>query len=241
MASYQEYTFRSSVAPKRWVHKKRFKQAIKLLELKPDDTLLDYGCGGGYLLELAGKIVPSDRLYGFDPSESMRKLATENLVGKTKIFANIDKLRGMKFTKIACLETLEHLPDELLHEALNTIDSLLTENGKVLISVPVEIGLSAVVKNTFRAVFGNLRHLTLKTFTRTALGLPCEREIPQDFDGLPFIYSHICFDYRRFEKLLSKVFKIKKKVFSPVPALGPILNNIVFFVCEKLNMHSNSQ
>jgi len=56
MASYQEYTLRSSIAPKRWVHKKRFKQAIKLLELKPDDTLLITGVVGDTFLSLQEKL-----------------------------------------------------------------------------------------------------------------------------------------------------------------------------------------
>ncbi len=234
MDDYAAYTYGSCFGPKRWAHRKRLADALRLLELSPNDTLLDYGCGDGALLQMALAVLPPQRLAGYEPAPSMRKL-TETLQQKgVRIISDTSVLRNEKFSKVTCLEVLEHLPPGDVEEALAEIASLLAPGGLALLSVPVEIGPPAVVKNAFRWLFGNREGITLRGFVRSALGLPCRRPKPKDLDGMPYIFSHIGFDYRKFERKVADFFRIKRRVASPFPLLGPLANNVVFYVCEGL-------
>lgn len=79
---YKSYTYNSSSAIQRWVHNKRFGDAIKLLKLNKNTRLLDYGCGDGRLLALCGVIVESRKLFGFEPCNDLRLEADELLKGE---------------------------------------------------------------------------------------------------------------------------------------------------------------
>ena len=111
MLTYQEITYNSKLPIKRWLHQRRFNEAVKLLNLKTSDLLLDYGCGDGHLLKLCLKSIPSQNLYGFEPANNMYEEAVQNVGKRIKIVQDCKEL-NKKFTKISCLETCEHLVDD---------------------------------------------------------------------------------------------------------------------------------
>lgn len=234
---YQNYTYSSPFFIKRWLHKKRFNDVVKMLNLSAKDALLDYGCGDGYFLEICSRFetIPANNLYGYDPAENMYKQAIEKLKGKEiAITKSIKDLNNKKFTKIVCLETCEHLTGENLTELLKNINNLLANNGEAIITVPIEIGIPALFKNSFRFLKNyHYDNLNLKNYVNSILGRPIERNINQKMEGVNYIYSHIGFDHRKFEKILTDYFEIESIRYSPINLFGSILNNAVFYKCAK--------
>jgi len=233
MSFYSEQTHESRFPAKRWGHRKRFSDAIKLLSLTENDTFLDFGCGDGFLLELASKKISPDKIFGYEPSEMMRGLVKERLINAPHIFSNPTDPGNMKFTKISSLEVFEHLPGKELYKSLDAISKMLKPDGFFLVSVPIEIGISAIIKNKYRLLTGKTKNLSVGNFCRTALGIYCKRAEPERFDGLSYIFSHIGFDYRNFKKILETQFTILKTHYSPFPILRGLANNAVYYLCVK--------
>jgi 2-polyprenyl-3-methyl-5-hydroxy-6-metoxy-1,4-benzoquinol methylase len=234
--TYQSYTYESPNSIKRWLHRKRFVDAVKILGLKPNETVLDYGCGDGYFLELASRSHPKELIEGFEPAQVQFDQATEKLKGQgLRVVQDLAELKGRKFDKIICMETCEHLPNSQLHELIVNIKSLLLPNGRFIVSVPIEIGLPALAKNSFRFVknprYGNL---SLKSYFRTFLGLHVQRDDERSISGLTYIFSHIGFNFKEFERELKKHFIIRREQCSPIEQLGNSLNMTKYYNCEIL-------
>jgi len=235
MNTYQNSTYQSPSFIKRYLHQKRFRDIVDILKLKKFDTFLDYGCGDGYLLKLVSTIINPRNVFGFEPAKSMYKQALENLKEEGIVVASdSNTLPYKEFTRIACLETCEHLCSDELIKLFESIDRLLVKQGKAIFSVPVEIGIPALLKNTFRFMKDrNYDNLNLKNFIKVFLGMPVKRNVNQKLSNVKYIYSHIGFDHRNFESKLSKYFSIESKQYSPVNFLGTFLNNTIFYVCLK--------
>lgn len=241
MPNYSDSTYASASKIKRWLHEKRFAAAIKILNIKSNDIFLDYGCGDAHLLQLCAKIWPAQNLFGFEPAASLRDQAikTVALLG-VKLVGNLSELnlpingQRLQFTKIACLETCEHLLGADLQTLFSNVQKLLTPNGTFVVSVPIEIGLPALFKNIFRFLKNkNHDNLTFKTLFTTTFGLNTPRNLSQQLNALNYIYSHIGFNHKLFEKTLQKFFKITKKRCSPFSSLGAWINNTIYFECEQ--------
>ena len=236
MTDYQDFTYSSPSLIKRFLHQKRFADALMVLDLQQRDIFLDYGCGDGYLLKLATKEIPSKSLFGYEPADEIflqAKKIHEN-TGVT-IVNNLGELPAMKFSKISCLETCEHLVLEDLQKLLQNVSNLLDQNGAAFFSVPVEIYLPGLGKNLYRlSKKGEYGNLNLKNILNTLFGRKAERQI-LELNGLKYIFSHIGFHYREFEKVLSQYFQIEKTIGSPAAFLPKSLNNTLYYVCRKLS------
>lgn len=83
--------------------------ALEALDLKPDDRLLEIGCGHGWTLAAAALTVTRGRLVGIDPSEVMLQIARRRN-------AEVVKSGRMELTQ----GTSRHLPfaDRLFDKAL---------------------------------------------------------------------------------------------------------------------------
>jgi len=91
-------------------HQERHASAIKFLNPKKEEIILEAGCGKGDLaLKIAKKC---KKIYAIDISKSafqkVKKKAPNNLVFKKM---NLEKLEFKRnsFDKIVCVETLEHV------------------------------------------------------------------------------------------------------------------------------------
>jgi SAM-dependent methyltransferase len=231
---YRELTYESRFFIKRLLHKRRFQEAIELLALEGSDVLLDYGCGDAHLLELCLPASSAEHLFGFEPSDVMYEEAASVVAGKNiKLFKRIEEMTW-QFTKISCLETCEHLTDEELKTLFRNIKTLLRPGGQLLVSVPVEIGPPAMFKNLFRFL-KNRKHdnLTLNNYLKAILGLPIARNTQQQLGNVRYIYSHIGFDHRTFERQLREHFTIVRRHCSPFNWAGPMFNNTIYYVCRR--------
>ncbi len=115
----------------------RFLKKEKLLKGK----ILDYGCGSGHLLELLGKEKMIE-CYGLDFSAD----SIAETQRRTKNSPNIKQLiladrlpapfEGNMFDAITFIETIEHLPDEILYRTLDELYRILKPGGKIFITTP---------------------------------------------------------------------------------------------------------
>lgn len=130
----------------RFIEKRRLKKIIQVSHLNKNDTLLDLGCGEGFLISFLPNL---KRIVGVDISEIALKRAKKILKDKPDvqlIWGNAQKLNipGKSFDKIICSETLEHLPYP--RKTMQEIHRLLKKNGLTIISVPDEKRIQFIMK-----------------------------------------------------------------------------------------------
>ncbi len=111
--------------------KKRLEETLKII---PNDirTILDVGCGNGFLINSLSKD-KYKRLVGFDySSEALKYVKTQKLLG------NISSLpfENESFDLAACLETIEHLPEDDFSEGITELQRVAKKY--IIISVPNE-------------------------------------------------------------------------------------------------------
>jgi len=128
---------------KGWLHdmlRKAQSSTVNILDLKENTNFLDVGCGTGYALGEAAKLVNGiDEFYGVDLSSKMIEKAKANFNGKNNfhfITANSESipLDNDFFDIILCTNSFHHYlhPDKVLNEFYR----LLRKSGKVYILDP---------------------------------------------------------------------------------------------------------
>lgn len=112
---------------------------VKLDGLK---SVLDFGCGPGYLLEQLVKMMVRGKCYGLDFS----KASVDEINKKLRNVPNfggalyIDKLPSSfednSMDMVISIEVIEHLPDEQLSDMLKEIYRILKPEGYIVITTP---------------------------------------------------------------------------------------------------------
>ena len=141
------------------------------------------------------------------------------------------------------MEVLEHVVE--LQTVLERLHRVLKPGGTLIVSVPVEIGLPLLVKQTARRIAGwrklgdysynaryTLRELAASVFAgsdqhmaRPVSGL--ERAIP-----FPF-HSHKGFNWKALLRTLRERFEVEQVSFSPLNWGGPQLASQAWFKAHK--------
>ncbi len=232
MPQYTNLTVASPSALKRFSHLRRFDVAIELLDVASGERVLDFGAGDGYLIQRLAQLGRGVAIVGYEPVPRMFEDLSKRLDGEAgvQIFQYTEEL-APPFDKIVCLEVLEHLPEHLQREALRNMHGLLTDGGAVIISVPIEIGLSSLAKNLARIAISQ-RHdgTTLRNILKSTFYGRVERP------HRDFISSHIGFHYQDLEALFSEEgLEVCTSVCSPIRPLGRTVNSQVFYVLRKSN------
>lgn len=231
--SYSNQTTQNKSFIKRNSHLKRFNVLANLINLKDEDIFLDYGTGNGYLLTLLATNQPNAEIVGYDPIDWIFEELRDNI--NTSGFKNIkackklSDIETLKFNKINCSEVLEHFSESKQIEHIKTMCNLLDDNGSLFFSVPIETGLTALIKNIVR-VATNQRHsnFSVKNVLRSVFYLKVDRKNDE------YINSHIGFNHKEFEKLLiNQNLVITKTAYSPFNFLKGFLNSQVFYVLKK--------
>lgn len=93
------------------------------------DAVLDFGCGGGYLLQL---LSCRDKA-GIDINPAARAEASRQGI---EAWASVGELDGRKFDIILSSHCLEHVPNP--HETLIALGRLLRPRGKLVLLLPVD-------------------------------------------------------------------------------------------------------
>jgi 2-polyprenyl-3-methyl-5-hydroxy-6-metoxy-1,4-benzoquinol methylase len=102
---------------------------------KQGGTILEVGCGLGYLLSLLQKDSFCYDVYGIEISSFAKHIA-EDRVGKERIFSSFEECekKQMKFDAVVFFDSLEHIPDQ--NQLFKEIDAILTDDGVVLVIMP---------------------------------------------------------------------------------------------------------
>lgn len=235
-ASYEQQTVANPSRLKRFSHRARFDLALRLLQPRGGERILDYGGGDGHLVALLQAVEPAATYRLYEPQASMADQAEQRLRAsqlEACLLREHAQLQGQQFDKLACCEVLEHLEDEQIAAAFADFRALLPVGGQLLISVPLEVGLSALAKNLLRAWMrqpqrqAGSRNVLRALFGRVG-GMPRVGD-----DG--YIHSHLGFDHRTLRQRLGREgFAIERERYSPLPWLRGILNSQVFWLCSRL-------
>jgi len=219
---YSQQTFQNPSFIKRFSHNKRFYISLKLIAPKDNDHILDYGTGDGHILHLLRQLNSKSTLYGFEPIKQVH-LDEKNI----KIYNNINSINST-FNKICCFEVMEHLTYENQKKELHNIKSLLNDHGRVILSIPIENGLSSLFKNIIRLILRQEHSNTsLATILKSLFSITIDR------GNNDYIESHIGFYYKDLENLFEEAdFTIERKLFSPFNFLNSFLNSQIFYILK---------
>ncbi len=116
----------------------RFKQtAVAMVDQVAPRTVLEVGCGEGYMLDVLSTARPSLELKGIDISESAIAEAKSRLGDRATLAVEDARdlsASGQKYDLVVMLEVLEHIPNPA--QMLPVLEGLT--QGPLLLSVPWE-------------------------------------------------------------------------------------------------------
>ncbi len=228
-----------------WSHGSRFRLAASLASTGAGGRLLDYGCGDGTFIALTHGIfaeaVGSD-VDDTQLAECRRRLGT--MAGVR--FVHSADLAGMPaaYDVVTCMEVLEHCVDAERRRVLDELRGLVAANGRIVISVPIEVGPALLGKQLFRAIaawrgHGDYQHreryspreMLAAAFARPNLA---RAEYVVATPSGPMRYcGHKGFDWRILEREIEDRFAVERRLFTPLGAFGGALaNSQVWFVCR---------
>lgn len=99
-------------------------------EINKDDCVLDFGCGGGYIL----KSIECKYRYGVEINETARG---QSVVNGIKVFPDINSLPdGVKFDKIISNHAIEHVVSPF--ETLTLLKNKLKDDGVIIFFIPID-------------------------------------------------------------------------------------------------------
>lgn len=236
---YAKLTTQDRNPIKRNLQKLRLAHSLQVLKTLPPDftgQVLDFGAGNGELCKQISLRFPQSQLVCYEPSPNLRKQALQNTQGfnNIQVIGDLQSIENDAFDFIFCLEVFEHLPEEQMTQALKIQQKLLKEEGRLVLGVPNELFLTALLKGSFRLTrrFGDV-DANLLNILKATIGRPPQDRPQVLFDDLPYILRHMGFDYRRFKEVVKQYFRIEKMYGSPLPQLPVGLNFEIYFICSK--------
>lgn len=231
-----------------WNHRRRFQFGRQLVKPYAGRMLLDYGCGDGTFLDLVHDLF-SEAVGADVNSRQTADCAREYADRKGLSFVLTDELTDDRHTGaygiIVCMEVLEHCLEEQRKTVLADMRRLLAEDGVLIISVPIEIGPSLIVKQFCRHLAGwrglggyqwtegyRIDEFWKMVFAgaHSRIERPVHR-LDLTPDRPSIFHGHKGFNWRAFQAEL-KDFVIMRRCFTPLVWLGGCFNSQVWFVCK---------
>jgi 2-polyprenyl-3-methyl-5-hydroxy-6-metoxy-1,4-benzoquinol methylase len=125
----------------RAIQAQRIRTIVRYMEIEARDTVLDAGCGEGYLFS---RLPWSMRRVGVDLSVAALEIARRRNPEIEWVRANVQKLpfAPAVFDKICCSEVIEHVvePESVVRE----LHRVVKPGGRVVITVPNERTMNRV-------------------------------------------------------------------------------------------------
>lgn len=227
MKKYSDLTIDSNFLIKRFTHNKRFKTCSDMLKEIDFKNLLDFGAGDGHLIYELSKIYKKKFYYVYEPNkklilEAKQKLSQINNV----IFLKKKQIKKNYYDVICVNEVFEHLNSVEIERVISVIKNSIKKEKFIIISVPIEVGVSSIIKNLVRYLINQThKNLTLTNFIKSVFFMKIRRSA-QKYNN-----SHIGFNYKNFLMLLKSYnLDVVKIIYSPFNILKGFLNSQVFFL-----------
>lgn len=215
----------------RFSHSARFRAAQDEFcrSVKDGASVLDFGTGDGRIFEYYLERNKTCRYYGYDISKKMLSQASDHVKKNVILTDNIDDLSSHKFDYISCLETLEHIPDDVVPGVIRRMKSLLSPNEVLLISVPIESGPPSLFKQIIRMMAGQRERIaTIPAILMSSVYLTGRVKRDQKDPG------HTGFDFIRLRKIISSSgLRVLKTKYSPFSFGWFFVNSQVFYIAER--------
>ncbi len=243
---YEREQLSSSILAIRFSHRRRFALARKLVEKYAGGKLLDYGCGDATFLAQISDIFPT--AIGTDNGQRQiedcrRRLADLRDLSFCTTRELSAQIHDRAFDVITCMEVLEHCVEDDLNVILNEMSRLISPAGRIVISVPIEIGPPLIIKQVIRRYaswrgVGDYQYteqysaveLMKMLFARANTSIQRRRHVDSD-KGISY-HTHMGFNWRHLRRQLARSFEIERLVFSPIGFAGTLANSQVWFVCR---------
>jgi 2-polyprenyl-3-methyl-5-hydroxy-6-metoxy-1,4-benzoquinol methylase len=224
MSGYDDATINSKNPFARFAHRTRLRKSIELARNYLEaGRILDYGCGSGVFIKEINRIRPGIAV-GYEPF--MKERNREGL----PIYREFKDVKDLApFGTITLFETIEHLSDVELEDFLSDSTSILSNDGKILISAPIEIGPALFLKELNRSLLRckKSEYSFWGFFKAAVFGIP-----PQRANDIK--RSHCGFDFRQaIREIEAKGWTVSILGFSPIPLLGWYGNSQVFLLAQK--------
>lgn len=220
---YATNTINASNPFARYAHRTRVKVSLSLTHelLAPGATLLDYGCGDGHFLRELLLAEGAVRAVGYEPYLTQR--VDESLPIVTSL-SDIQRPLDL----ITIFEVIEHLPDDDFREFLDFAHDAVAPHGKVIASMPIEVGPVLLLKESRRLASRRaMEYGGLELAKAALLAIPGQRASNR-------LGSHKGFDFRSALRFIEeRGFRLVATRFSPFPRLGFYGNSQVFVVFER--------
>jgi 2-polyprenyl-3-methyl-5-hydroxy-6-metoxy-1,4-benzoquinol methylase len=228
-----------------WSHGSRFRLAAELASAGAGRRLLDYGCGDGTFIALTEgsfPVVVGADVDAKEVEECRQRLG--HLAGVTFVHTTeLGPAHTAGYGVVTCMEVLEHCIDRERVRVLDELRRLVAPGGRVVISVPIEVGPALLGKQFFRAVaawrgHGDYRHretYSPRELFAAALARPdlARAVYTVDTPAGPIQYcGHKGFDWRVLDREIRERFNVEQRLFTPLGPLGAVLNSQVWFVCR---------
>lgn len=220
-----------------WFHIGRFRWLKKTIEkeMVNQDVVIELGCFDGRSLSYLPEL-PKE-YYGFDANwEGGLEMAKEKYSNNSSYnfyeVANSDQMTlpaGTKASLAISMETLEHIPDEVLIGYVNKLAGLIS--GVFLVTVPNEKGLLFLVKYLLKLIV----HRD-STQGYTAFEVLCAT-----FGRMKHVKrnQHKGFDYLVLREILERKFELVRVEGVQFPLLPLWCNPQIGFVFRKSNTRSD--
>lgn len=116
---------------------RRAQATVSNLDLKHGDSVLDVGCGEGFI---ANHLSGCDFVIGIDRSKVSLSVARQNVTQPNLDFVLADvtalPFNANSFDKVMLLEVLEHLTEEEQERLSDEVDRVVKKSGTILVSAP---------------------------------------------------------------------------------------------------------
>jgi 2-polyprenyl-3-methyl-5-hydroxy-6-metoxy-1,4-benzoquinol methylase len=244
---YEQKQLRSRSRLISWSHTSRFDAGRRFVAPYAGGRLLDYGTGDATFLKRNRDLFPN--AVGADIDEKQVRLCRELFAGVPgfEFVTNAElatRYEPGTFDVVTCMEVLEHCVDDDLDGVLAALARFARAGGRVIISVPIEIGPSLVAKQIVRRVaalrgLGDYRWMegyTPSEMARMVLAratTSIDRPRYHTEDGGAY-HGHKGFNWRALERRLRRRFRVLDRHFSPLDALAGALSSQIWFICEPL-------
>ena len=129
-------------------HRLRLKRILKELAAIGLDgkTFVDVGCSNGYITNMVRVALQPAHTVGYDADAEQIRTAQKSYPGI--LFKQLDltvpSATNCTYDIVGCFETLEHVVN--LESSLDNLLRMVTRNGVVFVTVPIEIGPLGIIK-----------------------------------------------------------------------------------------------